>query len=607
MRDAKTLHLALQNREVLRHYSSFFFRRFDADKSGNLSLSELERLIPQLHFELGLSEVPGFGQDVGQRVRARMRKFDRNNDGVLSEAEFIELYRWSLWRKYEDVNPPIFRRGDIIGKSHAGVPVTFYEIGAELGAGAFGVVHLVKHRSTGLQRVLKTVNKDKAIQGGSPVAEIQQEIDLLAMLDHPNVLKLYEWFNDTVNIYIITDECAGGDLVDLLKQSAERQWALPGPWVAKIFRQSLEAIGYCHGKGVMHKDLKFENIMLQNQVTPSSQIDEVVAVVIDVGLAELFGVQHGKENRSKQRSGSLATMAPEVIQGDFSYKCDIWSMGCMLFAVYNTAPFYIPDGKGGQMLYMYPFFPKVTDRDRMGLEGLLASQEAGPPMQLIQSGGPPLVALISNMLQFNEAGRPSAQQCLMSPWFAQTTDERNSAPTLQFAKEHLENLLGDRNRSLVWRAATVQAALQLPGAKIEPMAKLFRSMDEDMDGLVDKQELCNGLATLGVSPDAAAAAADAADFDGNGKIEWTEFVASCLPAARELFAISLQAAFSAVDRDCDGSIDKEELQQMLSGGQVDLPTTKSVETMLAELDFNRDERISFCEFQDYYLHADAGL
>jgi len=605
--DIRQLCLAINNPNVLQYYAGALFAKSDVNKDGMLSIDELERLIPALHQELGL-EFSGDEEDQQRLVRARMQKFDKNGDSMLSQQEFVELYRWSLWRKYEDLNPPKFRRGDVIGRARNGAPAQFYCIGKQLGAGSFGIVHQVSQRSSGNERVMKTVNKDKVVESGTPIAMITQEIDLLALLDHPHILRLFEWFNDSQNIYIILDMCRGGELLDLIKESADRQWPLPESWIARIFRQSLEAIGYCHAKGVMHKDLKFENIMLQTKVSPESRLEDVIAVVIDVGLAELFGPQHGKGTRSKLRAGSLATMAPEVIKGDFSYKCDIWSLGCMIFAIYNAQPFYIPDEKGGQILYMYPFFPSATETDPMGVDNLLQAQQRGPPLQQMPTANANLLDLVTHMLQFHEQLRPTALDCVGAAWFSEPANQDSeSCGVLQFQQHQLDGLLHDRNHRMLWRAATLQAAAQLPGAKIEPLARIFHQMDRNSDGFIDKQELSNGLCSIGVGPLDAEKAATAADFDGDGRIEWSEFVASCLPAARELFAVSLQAAFQNVDRDNDGVIDSAELAELLSTGQLsstDMPTSKAVETMLAELDVDRNGRVSWHEFQDYFAHAD---
>jgi len=579
------------------------FNRNDVNRDGVLSFGELERLILQLHAELGLRglELP---EDRTRLVRMRMRKFDRNGDGVLNANEFLELYSWTLWRKYEDLDPPRSKREDLIGGMKAGVPSQFYRIGKMLGTGQFGVVNEVVHRQTQMERALKTINKQRAKESGSPLALLNQEIDLLAMLDHPHVLRLFEHYSDTMNIYIVTDLCAGGELHDIVKEHADACRPLPEAWIRRVFVQLMGALAYCHSKGVMHKDLKFEHVMFQKKITCSSPIDEIHAILIDVGLAELFGPLHGKRSRSQTPAGSLCTMAPEVLMQDFSYKCDVWGAGCMLYAIFNVVPHYLPDGRGGKVLYTYPFAPQPTETDPMGINGLLEAQRAGPPMDAIHTASPAVREVIQRALRFDERGRPSAQQLLAMPWF---TEDLGSA-AIHLTREQVNALQFDRENRLWWRTMAVRAATQLPASRLGFLERRFQDIDTNVDGRIDHRELAAFLQDLGVPPSAADRAAQASDFDNNGQIEWSEFVASMLPASHELFAVSLQAAFQSLDINCDGMLDRGELLKLLQGGKIDdmhMPALKTAETMIAELDADRNGEVSFTEFHNYFVNADG--
>mmetsp|Transcript_68459 Transcript_68459/g.189430 ORF Transcript_68459/g.189430 Transcript_68459/m.189430 type:complete len:361 (-) Transcript_68459:144-1226(-) len=355
----------------------------------------------------------------------------------------------------------------------------------------------------------------------------------------------------------------------------------------------------------MHKDLKFENVMLRRKVTRDSSLDDIHAIVIDVGLAELFGEQHSKCGRSNQRAGSPATMAPEIVKADFSYKCDIWSLGCMLFAIFNSSPFHIPDDKGGQALYMYPFFPEPSEKDPMGLEALYSSQRQGPPMAQVAAASPWAQEVICSMLHFDERLRPTAQECLGMPWFVQGPA---SEQRVGFSQELVDAILQEREHRFWWRATVLQAAACLPGSKIEPLERLFETMDHQKRGSLQRADFAAALQKLGVAHEAADRAAEAADFSGDGCIEWSEFVATCLPASRELFAVSLQLAFQNFDTNQDGILEPSEVLQLLRSEHIDglhMPTSKTVETMVAELDKDSNGKISFREFHDYFVHVDA--
>lgn len=598
----KNLLLIMKSPKVLEQYAKTTFRRYDADGNGVLSMEELEVVIPELAKDLGLL-IPEDTEERAKQVRSRMRKFDANGDGVLSEDEFLELYKWYLWRQYEDLMPPNFKRKGQIASVKRGIPSQVYTIGKELGKGAFGIAYKVHHKKhADIERVMKTVNKQKAIESGTPLALIHQEIDLLAILDHPHILKLFEHYADHMNIYIITGVCNGGELLDIVEDHANKGKALPESWIARVFSQALEAIGYCHAKGVMHKDLKFENVMLRHKVTAESPFEMIHAIVIDVGLAELFGQEHGKSQRSDQLAGSLSTMAPEVIGRDFSSKCDVWSLGIMLFAIYNAVPQYIPDGEGGQVLFTYPFFPSPTHVDPYGLEALVKAQRSGPPMAQIAHASPEAQDMIVKMLTFNERHRPTAPQMLEHSFF-QNMDPSKS---VELSTEQVQSLLKYREQKTWWHAMISAAASQIPATKVMHLSDVFRTIDTDNNGFIEKQELSSKLQSLGVSLDASNKAADAADYDGSGKIEWSEFVAAMIPASHELFATALQVAFSHFDTNHDGHLDKDEISALLQSGHISqehMPG-KTVEQMISELDANHDGEISFEEFQHYFMNAE---
>lgn len=543
-------------------------------------------------------------EDRFRLVRARMRRFDKNGDGVLSASEFLELYQWTLWRKYEDVDPPNFKRVDILGSIHDGMPQQFYLVGQALGTGQFGVVNRVTHRQTCLERAMKTINMRRAAESGSPLRLLRQEINVLAMLDHPHILRLFEHYCDTANVYLVTDLCNGGELQDIVREHAEKRWPLPEAWIRRVFSQTLEAIAYCHTKGVIHKDLKFEHVMFQKKVTCESHIDDIHVIIIDVGLAQLFGAQHGKDQRSSEIAGSLCSIAPEVLMRDFSYKCDVWGVGCMLYAIFNVVPKYLPDGQGGQVLYTYPFAPVPTDEDVMGIRGLLQAQRVGPPMEQISSVSPAARQVVQCALSFDERTRPSASECLSMRWF---NDDLGIA-AVNLTSEQVHVLSQDREHRLWWRAMAVRAASQLPASRLGHLELRFAAIDRNKDGCVQQGELASFLHGLGVPIAAAERAAQASDFDNNGVIEWSEFVAAMLPTSHELFAVSLLAAFQSLDANSDGCLDHGELLRLLADGHIDdmhMPASKTVDTMIAELDVDHSGSISFAEFHDYFLHADG--
>lgn len=132
----------------------------------------------------------------------------------------------------------------------------FYSQMSLLGQGHFGKVYKVQHKETGMIRVLKVISKKK-IEGEPKLLE---ETHLMSQLDHPNIVKVMEMFSDKDHYYLVSEFCQGGELferVRKMKQITESK-------LAAIMKQILSAIIYCHNKGIVHRDLKSENILFDS-------------------------------------------------------------------------------------------------------------------------------------------------------------------------------------------------------------------------------------------------------------------------------------------------------------------------------------------------------
>jgi calcium-dependent protein kinase len=153
--------------------------------------------------------------------------------------------------------PPRFILGD---ESHRDIKI-YYEISAEeLGKGSYGIVHLGRLRGTSLRRAIKIIRKAKV----SNVERFRLEIEVMMKLDHPMILRLYDYFEDEKYVYLVLELCNGGELFDRIienKYFGENEARI-------IFRQIMKAIYYCHVNGVCHRDLKPENFIMVSKFDP---------------------------------------------------------------------------------------------------------------------------------------------------------------------------------------------------------------------------------------------------------------------------------------------------------------------------------------------------
>ena len=152
-----------------------------------------------------------------------------------------------------------------------------YKISKKIGEGAFSSVRRIKHRVTGEKRAVKTIHK-KTLRTEEEKQMVFNEVAILRSLDHPNIIKLHEYYQDEMNYYIITEYCAGGELFERILS----QGNITESTAAEYMRQIFGVLVYLEERGVAHRDLKPENFLL------SSASDEAYLKFIDFGSSQFY-------------------------------------------------------------------------------------------------------------------------------------------------------------------------------------------------------------------------------------------------------------------------------------------------------------------------------
>lgn len=148
-----------------------------------------------------------------------------------------------------------------------------------LGKGSFGEVVLCRDKITGQECAVKVISK-ASMKKGSSTTSLLREIELLKELDHPNIMKLYEFFEDSGYYYLVGEVYTGGELFDKIA----KQKRLDIYDAARTIKQVLSGINYMHRNSIVHRDLKPENLLLENS-SPDALIK-----IIDFGLSTHFQV-----------------------------------------------------------------------------------------------------------------------------------------------------------------------------------------------------------------------------------------------------------------------------------------------------------------------------
>ncbi|XP_071432222.1 serine/threonine-protein kinase SIK2 [Pithys albifrons albifrons] len=203
------------------------------------------------------------------------------------------------------------------------VRVGFYDIEGTLGKGNFAVVKLARHRITRSEVAIKII--DKSQLDAVNLEKIYREVQIMKMLDHPHIIKLYQVMETKSMLYLVTEFAKNGEIFDYLASHGR----LSEPEARRKFWQILSAVEYCHGRKIVHRDLKAENLLLDTNMNIK---------IADFG----FGNFYKSGEPLTTWCGSPPYAAPEVFEGQ-QYEgpqLDIWSMGVVLYVlVCGALPF----------------------------------------------------------------------------------------------------------------------------------------------------------------------------------------------------------------------------------------------------------------------------
>lgn len=437
-----------------------------------------------------------------------------------------------------------------------------YKIGEVLGEGAFGKVCLVIHRTTGMNRAMKSIKKKSILK--EEEERMFAEMNILRDLDHPNILKLYELYQDENNYYLITEYCNGGELFEKIKSIN----CLTEKMAADYMKQILSAVVYCHANSIVHRDLKPENLLLDSKKA-NAQIK-----VIDFGTSRKFSTN----KKMSKRLGTPYYIAPEVLDQNYDEKCDVWSCGIILYILLCGYPPFGGSSESEILTKVKAGKFKFDDDDWSGV-----SNEAKN--------------LIRKMLTYNPKERISALEALNDSWI------QKNAPQNILNVKVLQNLSSFHAKNKLKQAILSFIATQVVTQQDkDDLQKAFKALDKDSDGKLTRDELIEGYLKLYNNRTLAEEEVDKiivqVDHNMSGNIDFTEFITASLTKEKLLSKTRIEQAFKMFDLDGNGFISKSEIETIMGGAEMDDETWKQI---MEDCDTNKDGLISQNEFIDLLL------
>ncbi|KAK9840122.1 hypothetical protein WJX74_003832 [Apatococcus lobatus] len=311
-----------------------------------------------------------------------------------------------------------------------------FEIGETVGVGGFAVVKKGRYRKTGEHVAIKVVDKQRYSSGDN---SLQREIEVLMKVAHPNCIKLYAVYICPRKVYIVTELVTGGELLDRITERGNYNETD----ARNLITQVLDGVAYLHASGIVHRDLKLENMLMVNQEDPCP------IKIADFGLSKFFN----PGSVLSTMCGSPQYVAPEILgisDGAQAYSpaVDMWSVGVILFILLSG------------------YSPFDDDNDAILFEKIKSGEyDADDPVwDHVSDDAKDLVA---RLLVVDASQRLTAGQALAHPWLQGLS--RGASGSLQGSMGHMRVLAEKRDsaRTSFQKSHEAHAAAEVAEAKLQ--------------------------------------------------------------------------------------------------------------------------------------------
>ena len=448
----------------------------------------------------------------------------------------------------------------------------FYKFTTVIGHGHFGTVREAARFDRETQSfAVKSICKEHIKRD---IYLLKREIDVLMQVDHPNIIKYYESYEDDRYIHIVMERCTGGDLLDKVSEAGVMSEDELAPLMRKIFT----AVNHLHGLYICHRDLKPENVLFAAKEMSAD------VKLIDFGMSAKFGEE---SMDMTTMVGTPHYLAPEVLSAKYGKECDVWSLGVIIyFLMTGTYPF---DGKTLNSIFQTIL---KAEFDFSGPEWENVSSECKD--------------LVSKMLLADPTRRITLSNALKHKWI--TMSHSDKSPQV-IDKRVLRSLKAFKPLSKLQQEAMKVIVKNLSSAEIEDLKNAFTALDTNDTGFVSAQDLETAMFRAGVTISADDARSiphielvhSVDELQQNG-IKYSNFIMATLDRKKFLDREVIYMAFKHLDyvrnrQDNDGFITTNDLQSAMeaAGGSF---TEQELEEMIKEYDMKGDRKIDIEEFQE---------
>eukprot|EP00917_Polyrhabdina_sp_WS-2016_P024564 GHVP01053126.1.p1 GENE.GHVP01053126.1~~GHVP01053126.1.p1 ORF type:complete len:532 (+),score=87.37 GHVP01053126.1:789-2384(+) len=444
---------------------------------------------------------------------------------------------------------PFISSASRIRKGDMGTEYVFQDQVA--GTGFSGPVRLAVLKKNGILYAVKSFCKDSARKERFHL--MKNEAEVFLQVDHPNIARLIEIWENSTFVHIVMEYCSGKELFDHL--CARKVYAENDAKV--LVTQMLSAINYLHCRNIVHRDLKLENWMFE------SSSDEALKL-IDFGFAKIWNPV--KNQKMHATCGTLAYVSPDTLLGGYTNACDMWSLGVIVYLLLVGYP---------------PFFGLEEHMYRKILDGDYSV--SGPRWQNVTYHGREFVTML---LETNPTKRLTAKQAMEHPWLSKKEEN------IRLDDQVIENMRKFAELERFKRTAVSVIAYSLTSAEIRGIKEHFLAIDTSREGTIKVEELQEALSQTSLNQTDITRIFDCMDSSRDSEISYNDFIAAMICTKIQSNEELLRLAFQRLDIDNSGFITLQNLKDILGG----IHNERVIESMFAEIDFDSSGQINFEDF-----------
>mmetsp|Transcript_62471 Transcript_62471/g.135613 ORF Transcript_62471/g.135613 Transcript_62471/m.135613 type:complete len:555 (+) Transcript_62471:76-1740(+) len=475
-----------------------------------------------------------------------------------------------------------------------------YDIVKQLGAGAQGAVYLVKAKSSGVECVAKE-SHDMTDEGEEA---FQKEFQTMKKLRHPNCAKVIEMLvgkehiRDGVmkkQLYVISELARGSDLYSFVQKKLAYSSSLTEEWIAKVFVQAMRGVAFMHENGIVHNDLKPDNILMIDDFSSWSP-EKVPSVVInDFGCATLdrdFFFRCGDPRYFSPQTWPVWQLLQEGKHDDYDKldaKADVWSMGMTLYELLS----------GGRLPFLYEpceLEEILSDNGRHEkLRDAVLHEELS--FDCCSEISTDAQSLVRDMLTKDLNRRPSAKEALEHKWF--------NIKGTKIKEDLISRLEFKATKGIAHRILLNAMATKLQRDHYDSCLQKFGQIDCDSNGFITEEEFRGVLSSREsnrMDEETLGRVFREADIDNDKRLDFNEFVAMTFDwksLDKTTLDDSLKSLIDGLDQDGDGRLQESELAKLLDGAV----SRRELRELFKRIDVNCDGSLSPQELHNFLFNS----